>query len=857
MPTPRISVAIALTLCVASAGWPAEGGGAEAPFFPAERLTHPHVTMFGGKFHIPVNLGPTGAVGWRNGNQLIVMEVDRGSPGHGILRKYDVIMAANGLPLSYDDPRRELGAAITESEAKDGRLSLSVLRRGKRRQVIVKLPVLGSYGSNWPYDCAKSKRIVKGACEFLAKHQTMYGDHMVSTRVGHALNGLFLLAADDPEYLETARRLAYWLVRHPGPGRGDGTGNWDNGYQAIFLAEYYLKTGDAHVLPRLREIHDLMVEFQDPCGSWGHGPRPKPGYVQGGLMNPAGLAIWVSLILSQECGLEVNEDAVARATRFFARYADKGNVPYGDHRPEFWPSSNGKNALAYVGLSLLDGREHREAALLFARLVADSYHDREAGHTGGFMNTVWGAIAAAGAPPADYRRHMDYWSWYYDLSRTWDGGFLSLPSPGGTQYTQRGVFLSTGGLALAYTVPLKSLRILGGPRSVFGARDLSATLMKGLQLYDELGFGELEALLSSYLERERPEANSSVRLHAQQLLAAARAKKHTIEHTLRKADRAFRLRHPGLAKRMLEDLDILTHGQLPRVRELLREARSPKYASIFEAEKVYNKHVGGIFHLYPPARRALKELASDPGAGYFSQLAKRELQQPLITHHYPPRGELDLGRFSAGGAWRTDELARAGLMRLARARYFGGNWTTWIADDTLREAGYIKHVAERNWEALLPIAGEQEKGAAKWRFLTFSDESKDEVPTGWSEPSFDDSQWREDAAPLGDLSGERPRTAFDRGDNLLLARIRFDADRKDFTEWALQFRFRRDVEVYLNGELIAWLSARTEDKYYDIELPRQALRYLRKGENVLAVRARADWNWSFYDIGLYARGETP
>jgi hypothetical protein len=272
---------------------------------------------------------------------------------------------------------------------------------------------------------------------------------------------------------------------------------------------------------------------------------------------------------------------------------------------------------------------------------------------------------------------------------------------------------------------------------------------------------------------------------------------------------------------------------------------------VFAAEKLYNKYVGGIFHFHRPAKKAMRRLAKDPGAGYFSRLAQRELRQPLVTHHYPARGEIDLGRYSK---WRTDERARAGMRRLASARYFGGNWTTWIADDRLREAGYIKAPSERDWVALLPITGEEGKGSTPWRFVTFSDENKHEAPADWLDPDFDDSQWREDTAPLGELSGDRPRSAFSRGDTLFLARIRFHAPRKGFKDWALQFRTRREVEVYLNGALLAWTSTGNDDKYYDVELPRRALRYLNRGENLLAIRARAQSGWSFYDIGVYARG---
>ncbi|MEM7395655.1 MAG: HEAT repeat domain-containing protein, partial [Verrucomicrobiota bacterium] len=56
------------------------------------------------------------------------------------------------------------------------------------------------------------------------------------------------------------------------------------------------------------------------------------------------------------------------------------------------------------------------------------------------------------------RRHMDQLTWYYDLARHPDGGFRMFPFP-----EERYLEASWGiGVALAYTAPLKTLRITGG-----------------------------------------------------------------------------------------------------------------------------------------------------------------------------------------------------------------------------------------------------------------------------------------------------------------------------------------------------------------------------------------------------------
>ena len=84
--------------------------------------------------------------------------MEKNSPADGILAVGDVILGVGGKPFSYD-PRTELGKALTtaESEAGGGNLSLIRWRAGKTENVVVKLPVLGTYSATAPYDCPKSQ----------------------------------------------------------------------------------------------------------------------------------------------------------------------------------------------------------------------------------------------------------------------------------------------------------------------------------------------------------------------------------------------------------------------------------------------------------------------------------------------------------------------------------------------------------------------------------------------------------------------------------------------------------------------------------------------------------------------------
>ena len=276
------------------------------------------------------NLGPTGLRGWMfcdkmvttDARQIAITKVEKGSPADGIFAVGDVILGVGGKPFSYD-PRTEFGKAITtaESEAGGGKLTLTRWRAGKTEEVVVKLPVLGSYSATAPYDCPKSKRILEQGCKALAA-KVAKSSHQEDPIV-RSLNALALLASGDPAYLPLVKKEAQWAAGYS----SDSMQTWYYGYVMMLLSEYVMATGDESVMPGLRRLALEAANGQSAVGSWGHGFARPDGRLGGyGMMNSPGVPLTISLVLAREAG--VKDPAVDRAIELSARllrfYIGKG-----------------------------------------------------------------------------------------------------------------------------------------------------------------------------------------------------------------------------------------------------------------------------------------------------------------------------------------------------------------------------------------------------------------------------------------------------------------------------------------------------------------------------------------------------
>jgi hypothetical protein len=445
-----------------------------SPAFPRDEATATPDFTKGGV--IPANakhdwnLGATGLRGWMHCDKLVtsdarqiaITKVEAKSPADGLLAVGDVLLGVAGKPFSYD-PRTELGLALTtaESEAGAGRLVLTRWRAGQTEEVVVTLPVLGSYAPTAPYHCPKSVRILGDGCRALAARMAdpSYGEGPSGEPITRSLNALALLASGDPAHLPLVKREAEWAAGFS----ADGMQSWRYGYVMMMLAEYAMASGDATVLPGLERLALASARGQSAVGSWGHTFAKPDGRLRGyGMMNSPGIPMTIGLVMARAAGVKdpAIDLAIARSSRLLRFYIGKGAVPYGDHHP--WIENhedNGKCGMASVLFSLLG---ETEGTGFFSRMSLASHgSERDTGHTGNFFNLLWAMPGVAhSGPQATGAWMQEFGAWYFDLARRWDGTFLhqGAPEPGNDSYAG---WDCSGAYLLAYAMPLRRIYLTG------------------------------------------------------------------------------------------------------------------------------------------------------------------------------------------------------------------------------------------------------------------------------------------------------------------------------------------------------------------------------------------------------------
>lgn len=417
------------------------------------------------------NLGATGARGWiyfeklttLTARQIKITQVDSGSPADGKLEVGDVLIGVGGQPFSYD-PRTEFGKALTLAESEQGRgeLTLTRWRGGKTEEITLNLPVLGTYSATAPYNCPKSKKILKEGCEVLAERmsQSNYSGNPIT----RSLNALALLASGKTDYYPIIKKEAQWASNYS----VDAMATWWYGYVTVMLAEYIIVTGDDSVLPGLQRIALEAAKGQSIVGSWGHKFAGPDGRLIGyGMMNSPGAVLTIGLVLAREAGVDDPKvaEAIERSAKLLRFYIGKGAVPYGDHLP--WTQSHEDNGKCGMAAVLFDQLGENEGAEFFSRMSLASHgNERDTGHTGNFFNMTWAmpSVALSG-PDASGAWMKEFGSWYFDLTRTWDWDFPHQGPPEASNDKYEG-WDASGIYLIAYALPLKKLRITGSKAAI-------------------------------------------------------------------------------------------------------------------------------------------------------------------------------------------------------------------------------------------------------------------------------------------------------------------------------------------------------------------------------------------------------
>jgi hypothetical protein len=451
------------------------------------------------------NLGPTGLRGWihiggGNGADGTITTESRqilvtvaSAPASAVLAVDDVILGAmagnsGSVPFFTSDARKAFGAAIGEAEKPGaGTLRVKRWRAGAITDENIPMAVMGDYAATAPYSCPKSSLILANARNKLVS-QLLADSNFLTNDWKGGISGLALLAGvqpGDPDYSTVQTRLqTYARARASAGPQPVGLPIWDWAYIGLFLAEYYLATGDAAVLPGVHSYTLKLAVSQSINGTFGHGPsvfrpdgsgrRMNTGY---GPVNAVGIVANMAIFMGRKAliagGQAIDPEidgAIQRGSDFFAFYVNKGPIPYGEHEPFIsGHSSNGKDPMCAVLFGLQPGRAAE--AEYYARMTIASYNGREYGHTGQGFSYLWSAMGANMGGALAVAEHLKPVRWHLDLSRRTDGSFAY---DGAEQYgggtTSDGTYLGASGYygmnatacyILTYALPLQRLYITG------------------------------------------------------------------------------------------------------------------------------------------------------------------------------------------------------------------------------------------------------------------------------------------------------------------------------------------------------------------------------------------------------------
>ena len=406
------------------------------------------------------NFGPVGiGIMLEKGPVMKIQNVEPGSPAEkaGHLKQGDIIESINGVKLTDTkrDPRLVLGDPITEAEATDGNINLAIKDKGA---VTVNIPVLGRYSETWPLNCPKSDKIVRNLAELVAKQgKTEWG------------SVLFLLSTGEEKDLEVVRD---WMKE----GKTSWAHNWSVGIEGMGICEYYLRTGDASVLPMIQKGADHLRD-RIYNGGWS-GRAASFNYQSGGHLNAAGVHCVTFLMLAKTCGVNVDEKTFQSSLSHFFDYSGKGSVPYGDYVPKpGFGDCNGKTgglALAMAAAARLtpEGEKSIYAQASHTSAIKAYYgtHSYNMGHTGGGIGEIWKAAGVnllTEKRPQQHRDYLDSRRWSLELSRRHNGAMGIAGGEEGNYDQASGEKSIAWGTfnALNYTAPRKHLHLFGAPLS--------------------------------------------------------------------------------------------------------------------------------------------------------------------------------------------------------------------------------------------------------------------------------------------------------------------------------------------------------------------------------------------------------
>ncbi|MCP5022167.1 MAG: hypothetical protein GY930_10355, partial [bacterium] len=287
---------------------------------------------------------------------------------------------------------------------------------GKRRKILIRHLHERAHSDTLhrgPLDGELRKDLIS----WVVDNQQKNGGWKGSKAVNPALGGLALLGTRDRKHKAAIERCKDFILKlNPKPSEMKGLAFWTIGFHGMFLAEYYLATGDKEALAWVEDAV-LWLPKATHKSKWGtqafgHGPSGLP-YDDKALTAPASHLLVLDA-LARKCGIEskVWEHVQPYMKHAWSNPADGGHggMGYnGSHRDkeQFW-SRSGLTALAET----LRGGEARMAKHL-CLFMEERHTYMLNSHAYGEPGAALGLLGLAVSDRAAFERILPRWRWRF------------------------------------------------------------------------------------------------------------------------------------------------------------------------------------------------------------------------------------------------------------------------------------------------------------------------------------------------------------------------------------------------------------------------------------------------------------
>jgi len=320
-----------------------------------------------------------------------------------------------------------LGRAIEAALAEKRKtITLTALRKGKRREFELKLPHTRALDEGFPLRGELAEEMRADMLSWVLANQKKDGSWPGTNAVNPALGGLALLSTRDPAHKDAIERtVRFFLGKYPKASEIGGIAYWQIAFQGMFFAEYHLAGGEIDVLPWMREALEWLPTTSHEC-KWGmqalgHGPKGLP-YDSKSLMAPTAHLL-VLEALAERCGIESElweylEPYVMHSWSDPAQEKGHGGMGYNasyKDKAEFW-SRSGLIALA----TALRG-EHGRMREGLAVFMQERHPWMLNSHAYGEPGAALGLISLSVAHPAVLAEVLPQWRWKF--LNAWEPGY--------------------------------------------------------------------------------------------------------------------------------------------------------------------------------------------------------------------------------------------------------------------------------------------------------------------------------------------------------------------------------------------------------------------------------------------------